>query len=244
MITCILVDDNRPVCENLEFALGVQYPDKIKVLATAFSIAEAKVAIQNHLPDVIFLDAHLPLEGGSALISWMYRSKIFKNIEIIKVFLYTAKTEVYESIKDSEWKYPVRILNKGIQTIPNFGVLIEEAELWIATDRDTKRLKVGQESIYVGDIQYFESDSPNVKVYTNNGFCRAGYPLAHFKKMITEQPTTNLPLPQYFFFATNDYILNRLFIKAYDHDSITLNNNLQLPLARTQRAAFEAWWLG
>ncbi len=242
MITCILVDDNRPVCENLEFSLGVQYPDKIKVLATAFSIAEAKVAIQNHLPDVVFLDAHLPLEGGSALISWLYRNKIFKHIETIKVFLYTARTEVYESIKDGEWRYPVRILNKGIHTIPDFGELIEEAERWISADKAMKHLKIGYESVYIGDIQHFESDLSNVKIHTANGLYRAGYPLARFKKMIADQPTNDFPLPHYFFFATNDYIFNRLFIKNYEPDIITLHNNTQITLSRSVQAAFDAWW--
>jgi CheY-like chemotaxis protein len=244
MISCIVIDDNQPVCENLKFALGEQYPDKIQVVAMAFSIAKAKIAIEAHLPDVIFLDAHLPNEGGPALISWLYRSNIYKGIEHIKVFLYTAKTEVYETIKDSEWKYPVRILNKGIQTIPNFEVLITETENWIAADRAAKTIRINPETVYVGDIQYFKSVAPNTQIETQTAkkTLMAGYSLAHFKKMITDQPTATLPLPQHFFFATNDYIFNRLFIKQYQHEIITLQNDLEISIARTQKAAFEAWW--
>ncbi len=244
MITCIIIDDNPAVCDTLQLILGEFYSKRITVLAIAESIEVGEAAIIDLRPDIIFLDAHLPNVGGSALISRMYRNHIYKGIETIKIFLYTAKTEVYESIKDSEWRYPVRILNKGIQTIENFGELLEEAQLWIDTERATKTLRIGSEVFYVGDIEYFETDSPSVNVFVNDHAHRAGYPLAHFKKMITDQPTSAMPLPQYFFFATNDYIFNRTSIESYSEDIVTLKNGRQTVLSRIQRPAFETWWRG
>jgi CheY-like chemotaxis protein len=244
MLTCILIDDNESVLENFKIIFGEFLIGKVKIVGTATNANDGERLIKELLPDFVILDVHMPQRGGLSVVNQLHKQHIYRGIEQVKIYLYTGKTDLYEAITDMQLKYPVKIIDKGTYTIEEWDRLLVETEDWIATDRAIKTIKIGTNSIYSGDIQYFESDTPNTRVYNNGEVHRAGYPLAHFKKMITEQPTAALPLPRYFFFATNDYILNRLFIKHYDYDSVTLHNNLQIALARTQRAAFEAWWLG
>ena len=246
MFTCIIIDDNESVLDNLRLVFSELYPDKIKIVGMANSAEKGIELIAKNMPDVLFLDAHMPNMGGMSVISHLYQKHIYKGIETIKVLLYTGKTEVYETIVGSELKYPTRILNKGIQTIEDYGKLIDETSDWLAADRAIKTLKIDNQNLYVGDIQYFKSSAPVTGIYINDKAnpLISGYPLAHYKSKIGKELGVSQPLPAYFFYATNDCIINRLFVSSYSSDEVFLKNGLVVPISRSQRAAFENWWLG
>jgi CheY-like chemotaxis protein len=246
MLTCILIDDNESVLENFKIIFGEFLTGKVQIVGTATNANDGESLIKELLPDFVILDVHMPQRGGLSVINQLHRQHIYRGIEQVKIYLYTGKTELYEAITDLQLKYPVRIIDKNTYTIEDWDNLLTETENWITADRAVKTIRIMPNNVYVGDIQYFKSVAPNTQVETQTAkkTLMASYPLAHFKKMITDQPTAALPLPQHFFFATNDYIFNRLFIRQYQHEIITLQNNIEIPIARTQKAAFEAWWGG
>jgi CheY-like chemotaxis protein len=246
MFSCLLIDDNWSVLDNHQYIFQAYFADKVRVLAMAKNAQKGLELIALHDPDVLFLDAHMPNIGGSSVVSYLYKNRIYKGIEPIKIILYTGKTEVYESISGSEFKYPVRILDKGTLTIEAYGKLIDDIHQWIVNDRMAKTLRIDNQLVYAGDIVYLKSIAPVTEIRINNRTLPliSGYPLAHYKARIDIQSTGRQPLPSYFFFATNDFILNRLYIDSYAAEEVFLKTEpVQIVhISRTHRAAFEAWW--
>jgi len=64
-VRCMIVDDEAPGRANLRLALGA-HPDWVLV-AECDSTALARVALDSHDIDVVFLDIHMPAESGLVL---------------------------------------------------------------------------------------------------------------------------------------------------------------------------------
>ncbi|GAB4009029.1 hypothetical protein GCM10028808_16340 [Spirosoma migulaei] len=246
MFTCLLIDDIPNILDTHQLIFQTFFADKVRVLATGQSAQEGLNLIAQHRPDVLLLDAHMPNMSGSSLVSYLYNNRIYNGLETLKIILYTGRTEVYESISGSEFKYPVRILDKGTLTVEGYGKLIEDLNQWILNDRLAKTLRIDNQMVYAGDIVYLKSLSPVTEIRISNRQLPliSGYPLAHYKARIDILSTGRQPLPSYFFFATNDYVLNRLYIDSYAAEEVFLKTApvQTIRISRTHRAAFESWW--
>lgn len=69
MIYALLVDDEPRARRSLRTLLQQHYAEHISIVAEANNAEEARAAILQHAPDVVFLDIHMPGEDGLQLIS-------------------------------------------------------------------------------------------------------------------------------------------------------------------------------
>jgi two-component system LytT family response regulator len=68
MIKAILVDDENKALETLKMLLEHNFPGKFKFQAMCNSVDQAVSAIQEHEPDLVFLDIQMPVRNGFALL--------------------------------------------------------------------------------------------------------------------------------------------------------------------------------
>jgi DNA-binding LytR/AlgR family response regulator len=62
MLTCIIIDDEPLAREVLETLVGLR--DDLQLLATCQNALEGFQALQNHAPDLMFLDIQMPQLNG------------------------------------------------------------------------------------------------------------------------------------------------------------------------------------
>ena len=64
MIKTILADDEKHALESLSILLEMNFPGRFEILAMCNSVDQALPAIQQHEPDLIFLDIQMPQKNG------------------------------------------------------------------------------------------------------------------------------------------------------------------------------------
>jgi len=160
----IIVDDERLAREELKTLLSV-YPD-IELIGEYKNTIEAKAAIENDAPDLVFMDIQMPGETGLELLEKIknpprtvfvtaYDEYAIKAFEL-KAYDYLMKpidperlAEVYKRLSE-ENKMPESVVNNG-KLRAGEQVLIKDGEkVWF---------------IKVDDIRYFESEGNYVKVH-------------------------------------------------------------------------------
>jgi len=160
----IIVDDERLAREELKTLLA-EYPD-IELIGEYKNTIEAKAAIENDAPDLVFMDIQMPGETGLELLEKIknpprtvfvtaYDEYAIKAFEL-KAYDYLMKpidperlAEVYKRLSE-ENKMPESVVNNG-KLHAGERVLIKDGEkVWF---------------IKVDDIRYFESEGNYVKVH-------------------------------------------------------------------------------
>lgn len=160
----IIVDDERLAREELKTLLA-EYPD-IELIGEYKNTIEAKAAIENDAPDLVFMDIQMPGETGLELLEKIknpprtvfvtaYDEYAIKAFEL-KAYDYLMKpidperlAEVYKRLSE-ENKMPESVVNNG-KLHAGERVLIKDGEkVWF---------------IKVDEIRYFESEGNYVKVH-------------------------------------------------------------------------------
>jgi len=160
----IIVDDERLAREELKTLLS-EYPD-IEIIGEYKNTIEAKAAIENDAPDLVFMDIQMPGETGLELLEKIknpprtvfvtaYDEYAIKAFEL-KAYDYLMKpidperlAEVYKRLSE-ENKMPESVVNSG-KLHAGEKVLIKDGEkVWF---------------IKVDEIRYFESEGNYVKVH-------------------------------------------------------------------------------
>lgn len=160
----IIVDDERLAREELKNLLA-EYPD-IELIGEYKNTIEAKAAIENDAPDLVFMDIQMPGETGLELLEKIknpprtvfvtaYDEYAIKAFEL-KAYDYLMKpidperlSEVYKRLHE-ENQTPASVANND-KLKSGERVLIKDGEkVWF---------------IKVDDIRYFESEGNYVKVH-------------------------------------------------------------------------------
>lgn len=160
----IIVDDERLAREELK-ALLAEYPG-VELIGEYKNTIEAKVAIENDAPDLVFMDIQMPGETGLELLEKLknpprtvfvtaYDEHAIKAFEL-NAYDYLMKpidpdrlSEVFKRLNE-ENQTPASVVNNDKLKSGN-QVLIKDGEkVWF---------------IRVDDIRYFESEGNYVKVH-------------------------------------------------------------------------------
>jgi len=81
MLSALVIEDNRLVAESLIQMLRV-----ININAqTALTPRSAILSLGEHIPDLIFLDIHLPGLDGFEILAYLHREPRFAKIKVIIV---------------------------------------------------------------------------------------------------------------------------------------------------------------
>lgn len=99
MIKTILVDDERHALESLKMLLERLFPDQFEFLALCNSVDQAIPAIQEHDPELVFLDIQMPQKNGFALL------EVMPNREFEVIFTTAYADHALSAIKHSAFDY-------------------------------------------------------------------------------------------------------------------------------------------
>jgi two-component system, LytTR family, response regulator len=113
MITCVIIDDEKPARDSLELMLHRYFPEKVKVVGAAGSLKEGVITIYKHNPDLVFLDIEMPEENGFKLFNY------FQQVPFSVIFTTAYAEYAIKAIKVAALDYilkPVSVnsLNEAI----------------------------------------------------------------------------------------------------------------------------------
>ena len=81
MLSALVIEDNRLVAESL-----IQMLRAININAqTALTPRSAILSLGEHIPDLLFLDLHLPGIDGFEILAYLHREPRFSKIKVIIV---------------------------------------------------------------------------------------------------------------------------------------------------------------
>jgi two-component system LytT family response regulator len=178
MIKAVVIDDeinNQELISNLLKS----YAENIQVVGLADSVESAYKTIQEHQPDLIFLDVQMPDGTGFDLL------KKFEKINFKIIFVTAHQEFALEAFKYSALDYILKPLSPA-----NLLAAVKKAEETMGSDELNMKLKIllnniaepiknkkkivlkTMERIYsvdLDDIIRFESDGGYTKVYLTDG---------------------------------------------------------------------------
>lgn len=179
MIKTILVDDEFNSREFLDKMLTNYFPNKFLVLAKCQCVDEAKIAIAEHQPELVFLDIQMPDKNGFQLLKELNKVNfeiIFTTahaqfgIDAIKqgALDYLLKPINFTELAESVKKYESKIQKASV--FEKFSLLVENLD---AGESNYKKIAFptenGFELLKVNSILYCEADSNYCKVVCLGG---------------------------------------------------------------------------
>jgi two-component system, LytTR family, response regulator len=176
MMKAIIIDDEKKGREILQTLIN-EYCKNVEVIAMAENADDGYTLIQQHRPDVIFLDIEMPNGNGFYLlekfeeISFQVIFTTAYDHYAIKAIKYHALDYLLKPIDIDELKEAVAHVEKTIQSTPEKNRLTEfiaERKLSL-TSRIALPVKEGIIYLMVADIIRVESDGSYSTFYTSDG---------------------------------------------------------------------------
>jgi two-component system, LytTR family, response regulator len=240
-LNTILIDDELSSLQNLQQKLVEFCPD-INIITTTQRPEEAILLIQQHKPDVIFLDIEMPRMNGFRMLDEMAEF----DFEIIFTTAYNHYA--VEAIRMSAFDYlmkPIAIKDlqnaverlakqQQLQTKDKLGVLknslqntkSQEEKIVIPTSE-------GMEFIAINTILHIESSSNYSKIYFVDGKAiLVTKLLKDFEEIL---------LPYRFYRIHNSHLINLKYIEKYikgDGGQVRLSNGTIIDIARRKKEEF------
>jgi len=243
MVKCVIVDDELKSRESIKILLE-EFCQNAQVCATCQNVKEAIAAIQEHSPDVVFLDIQMQRETGFDLLEQL------KNIEFEVVFTTAYSEYAIKAFKFSAIDYllkPVDIgeLQRALEKVekklngkisPRLEQLLGNLKATPSHSQDVKiTLPSSDGLIFVKltDIMYCEASSNYTFIHTQDG-----------KKHVvsrTLKEYEDLLVDHDFFRIHNSFLVNIKTIKKYvrgEGGYVVLNNDVSLDVSKRRKEAF------
>jgi two-component system, LytTR family, response regulator len=241
ILKAILIDDELSSLQNLQQKLKEFCPD-INIVATAQKPEEAILLIQQHKPDVIFLDIEMPRMNGFRMLDEI------GDCDFDIIFTTAYNHYAVDAIRISAFDYlmkPIAIKDlqnaverlakhRQLQTKDKLGVL--KNSLGNAKSQDEKIViptSEGLEFIPINTILHIESSSNYSKIYFQNGKSIVVTKLLKdFEDML---------LPYRFYRIHNSHLINLKYIEKYlkgDGGQVRLTNGTVIDVARRKKEEF------
>jgi two-component system LytT family response regulator len=239
----IIVDDSPQTRKLLRLMLRELATD-IKIAGEAQNTEEAKILIEEHRPDLVFLDIEMPGKNGLQLLEELSTQQ--KNFYVIfitafnqyavQAFRLSALDYLLKPLKEQELldaleKYRQR--KKEQSSVQQFQKLAEN--LKIQKDHSLAiPVNYGYEYISVNEIEYLEAEGSYTQVYLVNGKQRI------FSKNLKYFETLLKPF-ELFSKIHRSYIINRQFIYAFhkeDRGIVEMKSGIKIQLSRSCRNEF------
>ncbi|MBE2280801.1 MAG: response regulator transcription factor [Ignavibacteriaceae bacterium] len=231
VLRAIIVDDEFHGRENLKKIIETYCTD-VSILAVADSTVEAQLLIKKHLPDVIFLDIHMPVLDGFDLLSE------FKERDFLTVIVSAHEKYGIAALKQGAVDYLLKPVN--IKELRATIIKLHE----LKAKRNTSNQTLSQEKIiiptshgftvvHLDDILRFEAEGSYVNVVTLDG-----------RKVIVSKTLKEFEdqLPDSRFFRVHkSHLVNLKFVKEFSHIDggfIILTNGEKIEVSRRKSAEF------
>jgi two-component system, LytTR family, response regulator len=241
ILKAILIDDELSSLQNLQRKLTEFCPD-VNIVATAQKPEDAILLIQQHKPDVIFLDIEMPRMNGFRMLDEI------GEFDFDIIFTTAYNHYAVDAIRISAFDYlmkPIAIKDlqnaverlakhRQLQTKDKLGVLknslnttkSQEEKIVIPTSE-------GLEFIPIHTILHIESSSNYSKIYFQNGkSILVTKLLKDFEDML---------LPYRFYRIHNSHLINLKYIEKYikgEGGQVRLTNGTVIDVARRKKEEF------
>jgi len=244
-LTAILVDDEQDSREVLGNYLQKYCPD-VSLLAKCDSVKTGLQAIQEHQPNLVFLDIEMPYANGFDLLDQV------EEINFETVFVTAYDNYAIKALNQSAAYYllkPIdideliaaveKIQHERTQTtyIQHASVLLENIKA--RNHNQVAKLMLptleGFEIIKPTDILYCEADNNFTKFHLTNNtqllICRT---LKYFEELLQDQPFVRIH---------RSHMINLEYVTRYTKGKggfVTLNDQIELEIAPKKKSEFLA----
>jgi len=235
MIKVILIDDEPLACEVIKKYL--KYFDDMELVQICNDGFEGVKAIQQHQPDLIFLDIQMPKINGFEMLELLEAkpSVIFitaYDSYAIKAFEANAVDYLLKPVPEERFREAVlKWKSKVVPTAPKQIDSVLNTMSATAAQQNRIVVKTGNKVkiISVHDVQFIEADDDFVKVNTAEGAFLKNKTMSFFEQSLD---------PQQFVRVHRSYILqiNQITkIEPYQKEShlAILRNGKQIPVSKT-----------
>ena len=246
MIRTIIIDDENSAINVLSMLLKKKCKDDVEVVATSNSPIEGKALIEQHKPDLVFLDIEMPGMTGIDLI----RNIPNPNFHVVFVTAYDAYAiEAFELSAIDYLLKPIgadkveRVVNKIKENIrkaqSHMNEQLKQLEkiLKINTNGNENKIGVGMADkivfVNIPDILYCEAQGNYTNVVLYDG-----------KKIVASKTLgdfENQFAGKNFFRIHHSYLINMNRVKEfqrYEGGYVMMENNIKLEVSQRKRKDF------
>lgn len=241
ILKAILVDDEESA-RNVLTNLLARFCPQIEIIQTCTNVLSAVDAINEHKPDVVFLDIEMPNYAGYELVSF-FEKVDFEIIFVtaydkyaIKAFEISAVDYLLKPIEIDRLKQAVEKLTLKADlknSSKNYSALKDNLQAE-QVSKIVVRKNDGQEIIAIEDIIAIEAQEAYSCIHTSSATYLMSKNLKHFETIL-EQNTS-------FFRAHKSWIINLNNVKSFSKTKleIELKNNIVAKLSKYKKPEFEA----
>lgn len=231
MSKCIIIDD-EPLARSIVVEYLMNYPE-IEIMAECSDGFEGMKAIQQHQPDLIFLDVQMPKINGFELLELIdnppniifttafdeYALKAFEANAIDYLLKPFNKDRFDKAIHKFKSNAIVKINTEQIQYNNN---ATSQQRVVV---KDDGKIKI----IPTQDIQYIEANGDNVKIMTSDGSYSKNKTMSYFEQQLSANDFVRIHRS----YLVNVSLVTR--IDAYDKEShlAVLSSGIQLPVSKS-----------
>lgn len=243
MIKTVIIDDEYNASEFLEKMLKRYFPNKFHICKTCESIDDAVKAIEEHQPELVFLDIQMPNKNGFELF------KEIKEINFEVIFTTAHSEYAIDAIKRSALDYllkPINYIdllgavnrfeqkNKKENQETQLNILIENID---SGDTAHKKIAIatetGFEFVKFNTIIYLEAQNNYTKFYLTSGAnITTSKTLKYFEEILPSE---------LFFRIHKSYLVNMNFVKRFtkgDEQFVELITGQKLPVSIRKKDEF------
>lgn len=245
MLKTVIIDDEPDARFLLRHALVEKYANELKIVAEADSVKRGIDILENHKPDLVFLDIQMN-DGTSFDLLEQLPNHPFDVVFVtafdqfaLKAFDFYALGYLVKPFKKSSLFNTVdKFINKQIPT-PNPGLKILAGN---NGQHDISKIVIpnveGFHVIDLEDIMYLKSDNNYSEFYMKSGDKKtSSKTLKDYERLLASKG---------FYRIHQQYLINLNFVSEYikqDGGQVIMKNNAFLPIGRRRIAEFRKLFL-
>ena len=246
MLKTLIVDDEQASRTTLRNFLQ-QYCPQVQVLAEAANITEAKALIEQHDPNLVFLDVEMPFGNGFDLLESL-PSVGFKVVFVtafshyaLRAIQYSAAHYILKPVDIDELVEAVARVSDGGDSYP------DSTQVLLANIKTTQKQKTkvvlpiinGFEVVEAEEIIFCQAEENFTRFYLESGrevlICRT---LKYYQEVLQ---------PLDFLRVHKSYLINLQHVRKYRKGrggDVTMANGMELPVSPTQKDALMRYYMG
>jgi len=245
-LRAVIIDDEQKGIDTLNLLIEMFIKD-VKVVAQSTNAIESIELIENFKPEIVFLDINMPEMNGFELlekVQWKDFNLIFTTAHqeyAIKAIKNNAIDYLLKPIDYEDLLLAVERIKKQLNAIEipnkyNYNRLLEVIQQ-SQKQRILINSRTGIESIDVNEIVCLESQSNYTKIY-----------LIDSRTLLTSKTLKEFEIqlctPESSFMRVHhSFIVNLKKVSKYlkNSERIVINDDLQIPVAKSRKDVFFKW---
>lgn len=240
-IKCVIVDDEAPARSALRSMLQLYCPE-VTIVAEAANVPDAVLAINKHLPELVFLDVEMPGYSGFDLFEFIkeikfeiifataYSEYALRAFEVSAVD-YLLKPIVIDHLVAAVAKARTRLHSANMQQRVE---LLKESHNKNEFNRLALPVADGLLFIEVTDIILLEAEGAYTHVWLRNGTKVLVSKKLRFFEDVLENRSN-------FFRPHRSYLINFNYVSKYSRaeSCLLMDNNISVPVSKEKKASLE-----